>query len=649
MSAIRDYEGYMALRGRLAEDIAALAREAEALGAPERAKRLQAAREALLSDAFKLMVLGEFKRGKSTLINAMLGRDVLPARVAPCTAVITEVKHGETPRALLFPREGGEAQEVPVDRLRDYITVQGDEDEEEDETPAASSPWSKLELEYPLELLRQNVMVIDSPGLNEHLTRTRLALDYLAGADAVVVVLSCQQALSASELAFIDRELAGRNLRHVFFVWNHLDAVAGDASEVAAVEKRTEEELAPRVGSSERVHYLSAREALVARKSGGEPAPAFGAFEKSLEQFLASERGRVKLLTPLRAAETVLAEAQNHVIPEREALLEQPLRELEERYARERPRLDALEARREKLLATIERRREALVKEAVASYQRFAAETSRDLPDELRTVDVSVFQALLSRSRTHARLSEHLEGWFEGRVAGWREEALNPLVDKHLRQLQNELDEQARAFWEDLSAARAALVPQLRVQSGAEADVAPADRLLSAVGGFFVGGIGAAIEGASVGFRGMSRGLIFHIGIGAGLVALGLGMPIVLPVLAAVGVGRSVWEANQGVEKMRDRVAREVGAQLSASVPEVSGALADRLTGEFDRLIAAMDAGMRLAIEEAVGQVQAMLREKREGEEKLAAERVALAEARGRLDGLARQLATIRFELESAT
>jgi hypothetical protein len=648
MSAIRDYEGYLALRGRLAEAIAALATEAEALGTPERAKRLNSAREALLSDAFKLMVLGEFKRGKSTLITAMLGREILPARVAPCTAVITEVKHGDTPRAVLHPRDEGAPQEVPVDKLRDYITVQSDEDDDE-ESPAAASPWSKLELEYPLELLRQNVLVIDSPGLNEHLTRTRLALDYLAGADAVVVVLSCQQALSASELAFIDRELAGRNLRHVFFVWNHLDALGGDPAEVAAVERRSAEELAPRVGSEERVHYLSAREALVARKSGGQPARPFLDFERSLETFLASERGRVKLLTPLRAAEAVLAEAVNQVIPEREGLLGQPLRELEERYAQERPRLDALEARREKLLATIERRREALVKEAVASYQRFGADAARDLPEELRGVDVSVFEALLSRSRTHARLSQHLETWFEGRVTAWREETLNPLVDQHLRLLQNELDEQARAFWEDLSAARAALMPHVRVQSGAEADVAPADRLLSAVGGFFVGGIGAAIEGASVGFRGMSRGLIFHIGIGAGLVALGLGMPVVLPVLAAVGVGRSIWEANQGVDKMRERVSREVGAQLAASVPEVSGALADRLTGEFDRLIAAMDAGMRLAIEEAVGQVQAMLAQKREGEEKLAAEKALLAEARTRLDGLSRTLATIRFELEAAT
>lgn len=648
---MRDYEAYMALRGRLADQLAELSALLASLDAPERAARLDSAREALLGDAFRLMVVGEFKRGKSTLINAMLGRDVLPARVAPCTAVITEVKHGETPRALLFPREAAAPpQEVPVERLREFITVRAEEDEDEEEgAPAASSPWSRLELSYPLELLRQNVAIVDSPGLNEHLTRTRLALDYLAGADAVLVVLSCQQALSASELEFIDRELAGRNLRHVFFVWNHLDTLAGDERELAAVQARTAEELAPRVGTDERVHYLSAREALVARKGGQTPAEAFTSFERALEGFLASERGRVKLLTPLRAAERALADASTQLIPARESLLDTSARELAERLATQQPRLEALEARRERLLATIERRREALVKEAVALYQRFAAAAAGELPAELAAVDVGAFEAILSRSRTHQRLGEHLEGWFETRVAAWRSETLEPVVDRHLQALEAELDDQAREFFEDVSLLRAALMPAVQVRSGAEADVAPADRLLSAVGGFFLGGVGAAIEGASVGFRGMSRGLIFHVGLSAGLVALGLGMPVVMPVLAAVGVGRSVWEAQHGVERLRERVAREVGTQLAASVPEVGAALADRLTGQFDRLIAAMDAGMRLTLEEAVGQVQALVRAQREGKAEADTERERLARARERLLGVERGLATLRYELESVT
>ena len=646
----RGYEAYMAMRGRLAQDLAGLQQELADLGALERAQRLGASREALLGDAFRLMVVGEFKRGKSTLINAMLGKDVLPARVAPCTAVITEVKHGETPHALLYPREVDKPpQEVPVDKLREYITVQAEEDEDEDdENPAAASPWRKLELSYPLELLRQNVAIVDSPGLNEHLTRTRLALDYLAGADAVLVVLSCQQALSSSELAFIDRELAGRNLRHVFFVWNHVDTLGGNEAEIAAVQARTEAELSPRVGTAERVYYLSARDALVARKGGGQANDGFQGFEKALERFLATERGRVKLLTPLRAAEQALAEATGKLLPEREALLTTSVAELEARVAREKPRLEALDARRERLLATIERRREALVKEAIANYQRFAAESAAALPEALKQVPVSALEAVISRSRAHGRLTEHLIAWFEERVLAWRAQTFEPLVQQHLEQLQAELDDQARGFWQDLADLRAALAPEVTVRAGMESDVAPAERLLSAVGGFFLGGVGAAIEGASVGFRGMSRGLIFHIGISAGLVALGFGAPIVLPVMAAIGVGRSLWEAQSSVDKMRDRVAREVGSQLTGTVPEVAASLADRLTGHFDHLLAAMDQGMRLALEDAVGQVQALIKEKRDGEAAATEERTRLAAVRERLAGLERQLATLRFELEAS-
>ena len=97
----RGFGDYLALRARLAAAMSELEGALSALGAGDRARHLAEARQHLTSDAFRLMVVGEFKRGKSTLINALLGQDVLPAKLAPCTAVITEVKHGDRPQAVL--------------------------------------------------------------------------------------------------------------------------------------------------------------------------------------------------------------------------------------------------------------------------------------------------------------------------------------------------------------------------------------------------------------------------------------------------------------------------------------------------------------------------------------------------------------------
>ncbi len=63
--------------------------------------KLQKIYQAVLTDTFKVLVIGEFKRGKSTFINAMLGQKVLPAYATPTTAIISEVKWGAEPKALL--------------------------------------------------------------------------------------------------------------------------------------------------------------------------------------------------------------------------------------------------------------------------------------------------------------------------------------------------------------------------------------------------------------------------------------------------------------------------------------------------------------------------------------------------------------------
>jgi septin family protein len=55
----------------------------------------------LAANKFTVMVLGQFKRGKSTLLNAMLGARVLPMKLTPCTAVVTFLRHGLAPKAFV--------------------------------------------------------------------------------------------------------------------------------------------------------------------------------------------------------------------------------------------------------------------------------------------------------------------------------------------------------------------------------------------------------------------------------------------------------------------------------------------------------------------------------------------------------------------
>mgnify|MGYP002799668569 FL=1 len=85
--------------------LAALAEETGRLVQPLTMESCAAAlvqlRRKIDSDAFKIMVMGNFKNGKSTFINALLGSEVLPAYAVPTTAIINEIKYGEEPRAIL--------------------------------------------------------------------------------------------------------------------------------------------------------------------------------------------------------------------------------------------------------------------------------------------------------------------------------------------------------------------------------------------------------------------------------------------------------------------------------------------------------------------------------------------------------------------
>jgi ribosome biogenesis GTPase A len=86
----------------------------EAHGARETALDCQTLVIQLAEDRFNLAVVGQFKRGKSTLMNAVLGRDLLPTGLLPLTSAITTLCYGSIERVVLRRKGWGLEQEVPL-------------------------------------------------------------------------------------------------------------------------------------------------------------------------------------------------------------------------------------------------------------------------------------------------------------------------------------------------------------------------------------------------------------------------------------------------------------------------------------------------------------------------------------------------------
>ncbi len=152
-------------------------------------------REALALRRFNVAVMGQFKRGKSTLINALLGRELLPTDVAPITTAITLVEHGPAERASVRFEDGRE-EEIGVDQVRLFVS--------EEENPGNRKGVRVVRIELPAALLATGIRLVDTPGVGSVFTsNSEVTRSFLPRIDVAVVVLGSDPPISGEELGLV--------------------------------------------------------------------------------------------------------------------------------------------------------------------------------------------------------------------------------------------------------------------------------------------------------------------------------------------------------------------------------------------------------------------------------------------------------------
>lgn len=283
-------------RGELLEMINRLRPVLDGINVQETVTKLDVVHGRVESDTFKVMIVGEFNRGKSTVINALLGERVLPSYAQPCTAIINEVKWGEERRARLHPMPVNGQDVAPVDigvdELADYVTIEDGEDGK-----PKSNPYARAEVFWPLPLCENRVEIIDSPGLNEAPKRELITLGYLDQADALVMVLMATAPVSMSEQIFLDVHVRGGGHHDAFFLFTRIDDVP--EAERRDTVKSVRNRLSRYSTRENRVYFVNARgmlEGRIGQDRGLVEASGMVPFEAELERFLVNERGHVKVL-----------------------------------------------------------------------------------------------------------------------------------------------------------------------------------------------------------------------------------------------------------------------------------------------------------------------------------------------------------------
>jgi small GTP-binding protein len=232
-----------------------------ALGARLRAARL------------RVLVVGEAKRGKSTLVNALLGREVLPVGVTPLTALATTVTHGADEDAEVRFLDG-RTDRFPLAALEDLVTERGN--------PANSRAIAAVTVRVDVPILARGVEIVDTPGTGSvHEHNTAAVGSALPTMDAAVFVLTADPPVSASE-----RELLGRVAAlsvTTFVVLNKADYL--DGAGLAEAMEFTERVTRQAAGAAVRIYPVSARTALSAGGDAG-----FAEFAADFAAYLETER-----------------------------------------------------------------------------------------------------------------------------------------------------------------------------------------------------------------------------------------------------------------------------------------------------------------------------------------------------------------------
>ena len=246
----------------------------------------------LAEDRFVLAVVGQFKRGKSSLMNAIIGRELLPTGVLPVTSAVTILRFG-THERLVIPRPSRLfSEEAPVSSLPEYVTQEGN--------PGNQKQINGVYVELPLPFLRRGVEFVDTPGVGSAIdANTATTMAFLPQCDAAIFVTSVDTPMTAVETAFLAD--IRQHAEKLFVVVNKIDLLEGRERE--EVLNYIAETIRQQTGAANlRVFPVSSRLGLKARlasESEGYARSGLAALEETLAEFLSSEKSDALLVAVL--------------------------------------------------------------------------------------------------------------------------------------------------------------------------------------------------------------------------------------------------------------------------------------------------------------------------------------------------------------
>ncbi len=583
-----NYMSYQNMVNCVTGSMANVGEVCEVLPLETHAKTLRENREKMQNRVFSVGIMGEFKRGKSTVINALLGKKIVPADVLPCTATPNYIRWDAVPHAQVKYMDGT-LQDVPVDELSQYITKITEEYGETAATVDSSYVY------YPCDFCQNGVEIVDTPGMNDDERMTAISEQIIPSLDAIIMVVVPGSPFSQSEADFVRNKVMTSDLGRIIFVVNKIDTVDEDDQarlldsirakiEHSVLDKiesmygkdsREYEDARDKIGGI-RLYGISALNALKGKMKNDEEMvrkSGFLSFEEALARLLTEERGLLELINPVNTVCSIAMEAKNAI---------------NMRISAEQMSLQEFKQMQKESMEKIEKSREAERKK-VKEIKNRAANLYVELLPQVSDYYSSIEQELLTEAE-HVDITALIQNT---NAANGDNPAWNAIVTKMNRRLETKLSEAAEKLSvliqnrisdeivdiRDFVSAFHADLENLNELTAASAKKTKGDLVSAAVEiganlvfADWIVGLGGAIAGWKI--NGMPGALLGGgagalAGLGAATVLLGLGF-VGLPLIVGAGLAGTYggkWAVNLAFKnKIQQKRAEEARETLYSNV-----------------------------------------------------------------------------------
>lgn len=507
------------------------------------------------NDSFDVAIIGEFKRGKSTLINAILGQEILPSDVLPTTATLNRVTYGIKPGVQVIYKDGTK-EEVEIDKLNDYVTKLSAESEQKAATVKEATIY------YPTSYCKNNVDIIDTPGLNDDEHMTQVTLSVLPQIDAAIFVIMAQAPFSEYERDFLENKMLTSDMGRVIFAVNCIDRCDEDDAEriIESIGKRINSyvlEKAKKVMGEDSEEYavykrkigtpkvfgISAKQALKGKLKGDEELIVrsnYPAFEAELERLLTQERGAISLHVQVSKILTSITEIAKS-IQIRENALRMDKGVFNEKYEEAKLEFEKIRNKRKEEFDKIDVSMKSAYQDLIPKINNFwpslvsdAVRIIKEEPitnNDLTKENVSGTQDRILRKIRKS--SENLGQLLNEQI----QQDISVLLGKEADRLQDFED----VFYETINNIQASFTAQTT-----EMEMNGSTALSTALNYFTFGGGSAYLGYKQAGWK----GLLLGGGVGAAstyaatygsiMLLAGIGLPLTWPVLIIAGVASAL-------------------------------------------------------------------------------------------------------------